>query len=510
MTISISRYINIVSGVGGASPIPAKQLILRLITTNPLVPAGMSVDFSGGPAAALADIAAYFGNGSAEFARALFYFSWVSPNLGQPQAISFWGWAASARAPQIFGDDSSIALSTLQAITAGTFVLNLGGNPQTLGPINLSSAGSLAAVATAIQAAINAISSGGTLWTNATVQYNAQTGNFVFAGGIAGPCTVAVTDGTQNLATALGWTSPFPETIVAPGAAAQDVPTTLAAMASFSNNFGSFNFIPTITQTQMGQASLWAKGQNVQYRYCQAVNAANAAAISAALIGNGGTDLVLSPISTEFPELCPAIMEAATDYTRRNAVMNYEFKQFAGLTPSVTDDTGYALYAGLRVNFYGITQINGANLAFYQPGFMCGGATDPTDENVFSNESWMKAAAAAGIMNLQVSVNEISADTAGENAVTNVLMASCVTPGLRNGSIRKGKPLTAQQQAYITSLTDDPTAWVQVQTSGYWLEVEVVPWTDPVTQLPGYQIQYTLIYSKNDVVRFVQGTHSLI
>ena len=309
---------------------------MRLITNNPLVPAGTAIDFSGGPQAALADIAAYFGTASGEYARALFYFSWVSPNLGQPQAISFWRWVSAACAPQIFGDDSAISLANLNTITAGTFQLDLNGVTQTLGPINLASAGSLAAVATAIQAAVNAYSAGGTLWTNATVQYNSQTGNFIFTGGVAGACTVAVTDGTQNLATALGWTSPFPNTIIAPGAAAEDVPTTLPNMASFSNNFGSFSFIPTISQTQMGQASLWAKSQNVQYRYCQAVNAANAAAISAAVIANGGTDLILSPLSTEFPELCPAIMEAATDYTRRNAVMNYEFKQFAGLTPSVT------------------------------------------------------------------------------------------------------------------------------------------------------------------------------
>ena len=162
------------------------------------------------------------------------------------------------------------------------------------------------------------------------------------------------------------------------------------------------------------------------------------------------------------------------------------------------------------MNFYGITQINGANLAFYQPGVMCGGATDPTDENVFSNESWMKATAAASIMNLQLGTNEISADTAGENAVTNALMTDVVNAGLFNGTIRKGKPLTSQAQAYITSLTGNSNAWIQVQNSGYWLQVVIVPWTDPITQLPGYQIQYTLIYSKNDVVRFVSGTHSLI
>src|ERR1700749_3252966 len=122
MTISISEYISITSGVGGANPIPAKQLILRLITINPLVPAGTSIDFAGGPQAALASVAAYFGTASDEYKRAAFYFSWTSPRLGQAQAISFWGWAATARAPQIFGDNT-LSLTALQAITAGTMVL---------------------------------------------------------------------------------------------------------------------------------------------------------------------------------------------------------------------------------------------------------------------------------------------------------------------------------------------------------------------------------------------------
>jgi hypothetical protein len=503
MTISISQYVSITSGVGGASPIPAKQLILRLLTTNPLVPAGTSIDFSGGPQAALASVAAYFGTASAEYARAAFYFAWTSPRLGQAQAISFWGWAATARAPQIFGDDSLISLTALQGVTAGTFVLNLNGQAQTIGPLNLSTANSLAAVAIAVQGAINGVS--GTLWSNATVQFNSTTGNFIFTGGVAGACTVAVTDGTQNLAAALGWTSIFPNTILAPGAAAVDVPTTLNAMANFSNNFGSFAFIPTITQTQMGQASLWAKASNVQYRYCQAVNAANAA-----LFNNGGTDLILSPIATEFPELCPSIQEAATNYTLRNAVSNYMFKVFPGLTPSVTNDADFSTYSALRVNFYGVTQIDGVQLAFYQQAVMCGGPTDPIDENVYSNESWMKGAAAAAIMNLQIGVPEIPADTSGENMVTNVLFSNLVVAGLRNGSIRVGKPLDANQKAYIDTVTGITNSWVQVQTDGYYLAVEIVPYTDPLTQLAGYQIEYLLVYSKNDVIRKVLGTHALI
>jgi len=51
-------------------------------------------------------------------------------------------------------------------------------------------------------------------------------------------------------------------------------------------------------------------------------------------------------------------------------------------------------------------------------------------------------------------------------------------------------------------------AWKQVQNLGYWLGVVIEPIVvDLVTE---YQINYTLIYSKDDVIRFVQGTDILI
>ncbi len=67
-----------------------------------------------------------------------------------------------------------------------------------------------------------------------------------------------------------------------------------------------------------------------------------------------------------------------------------------------------------------------------------------------------------------------------------------------------GKTLTTLQQAFITQETNDPLAWYQVQNNGYWLDVVIV--------LVGneYQATYTLIYSKDDVIRKVNGIHTLI
>ena len=76
------------------------------------------------------------------------------------------------------------------------------------------------------------------------------------------------------------------------------------------------------------------------------------------------------------------------------------------------------------------------------------------------------------------------------------------------GSIEVGKTLTTAQKAYIGNATGSTTAWQQVQTSGYWLNVVISQYTvDGVNQ---YKAVYTLIYSKNDTIRLVQGTDVLI
>jgi hypothetical protein len=141
---------------------------------------------------------------------------------------------------------------------------------------------------------------------------------------------------------------------------------------------------------------------------------------------------------------------------------------------------------------------------------MMGGPTAPVDENIFANESWMKSAAAAAILNLQIALNAVNAGTAGENAILNTLQTSVVNVGLLNGSIITGKAFTPAQKSYIAQVTGVQNAWIQVQNDGYWLDVEIVPYVDPTTELPGYECTYLLVYSKGDVVRFVSGNHVLI
>ena len=63
MPIPFDRYVDITSSVGGTEVAAQRELILRLITTNPLIPSGTIEEFE-----SAAEVSTYFdGDTSAEF-----------------------------------------------------------------------------------------------------------------------------------------------------------------------------------------------------------------------------------------------------------------------------------------------------------------------------------------------------------------------------------------------------------------------------------------------------------
>ena len=134
-----------------------------IVTGNALVPTGQIVSFQSAAA-----VGVYFGTSSEEYARAVFYFGWISKQGTQPNLLSFWNWNNDAATNDlIYGGTPIDTLSQFNAITSGELELTMGGVTHTLTGINLSAAGSLAAVATDITNAIQAYSAGGSQWTGA-------------------------------------------------------------------------------------------------------------------------------------------------------------------------------------------------------------------------------------------------------------------------------------------------------------------------------------------------------
>lgn len=500
MAIDISRYVDITSGVGGSGGVRQRDLIGRIFVDNPKVPSNGLVELTSAD-----DAAAYFGSTSEEYKRALFYFSFISKNISSPRKIQFARYAKTANPPRIYGSKVATLLSQFNAITAGTLTISAGGNTANLTDLNFSAAASLAAVATTLQTAIRAAT--GAQFTTATVTYDAVAGAFNFVGSTPGAADISVTvTGTVNdISTKIGW---GPSAVFSPGVAVTTITDTLTNSAGGSSNFGSFLFMGAMTTADILEAANWNAARNVEYMYVARCDDSNRVALGAALIGIGGTALTYAPVATEWDEMAPMIVLAATDYTKRNAVQNFMFQQFDGLTAKVSTDALAADLDAVRINYSGVTQTAGQLISFYQRGVLGGGSTDPVDQNTYANEMWLKDAARANLISLLLALSRVPANTEGRGQVIAILQ-DVIDRALFNGAISVDKPLNTVQKLYIGQMTGDDLAWHQVQNAGYWLDAnpESYVTTDGRTE---WKITYTLIYSKDDAVRKVEGTHVLI
>ncbi len=503
MAINSNKYVEINSAVAAGTVVPERQLIGRLFTVNPLLPTGSVMEFSS--AAAVGD---YFTTESEEYKRASQYFSYQSKSLRRPINISFARWVDADAAPRIYGDKNGVKVSDINIITDGSLRLKLGGSAQSFTAIDFSSDITFSDIADTLQTKIRTGS--GAMFTSATVTYDAVRGCFNLVGGEATTAEVEVllgTSGTTTLPETLGWLTGS-SLIWSDGALKEDVTDVLDNSTNLSDNFGSFLFQPELTSDEIIEAAEWNALQNIMFQYYVPVVYDDAETLSAALIGIEGVGLILTDETVDkYPEQMPMQVLASTDYNAINSVQNYMYQQFPTMPVTVISTSVSDFLDALRVNYNGATQTAGQTLAFFQRGLLMGGATSPIDMNTYANEQWLKSAAKAALFTMLLGLAKVSANEAGRTTVLSILQG-VINRALSNGTISVGKTLTDAQKIEITVLTGDNQSWHQVQDIGYWVNVVIVPVT--VSGRTEYKAVYTLIYSKDDVLRKVEGEHILI
>jgi hypothetical protein len=511
MSLPLSRYVNIVSSVGAPTSFLGRALTLRLFTINPLVPPLTVLEFTNA-----ADVGTYFGTTSGEYLRAIVYFGFISKNVTAPALISYSRWVSTAQDPAVYGGDTQVqALATYTPITAGSIGITVsggaGGSNQ-FTAINFSTAttlgGAAPSVASLLQTAIRTYTGGGAMFTGATVTYDAVRGAFDLAMGTASPGAVlTIQPGAtgQDISALLGWTGD-PTAVFAAGAAVETLTQTLDNSVGVSNNFGSFNFIPVLSSSQLVEVATWTDASDFGYMHLVGMLSANVSSYMPLIAGLGGTGVTLNNTSGTYPELLPGMILAATDYVLPNAAQNYMFQQDGSFPAEVTATSVANTMDGLGVNYMGQVQQAGVAVNFYQRGVLTGISTDATDMNVYANEMWLKDAAAVALVNLLVGVNQVPANNTGRGMILSTLQP-IIDQALLNGTISVGKPLTSTQILYISQITNDTNAWQQVKTIGYWVNCIIIPDPDHAGQ---FIAEYTLVYSKDDIIRFVSGRDVLI
>lgn len=506
MSISIKKYVDITSGVGAGAAVKERELIMRLFTTNPLVPAGTVLEMTD-----INDVATKFGTQSEEYKRASMYFGFVSKIITKAKKISFAPYSLTSAAvpPSIVGGAPTTVIATWKAVTDGSLRIELGGSDFLLSGMDFNAVADLAGVAAVIQAKLRTASS----LANATVTYdNIGTKFGVSFVGYTPPANVVlITPGTgTDIRTLAGFTAVL-GMVTSPGSAALTPLDYVIEADAISDNYGSFAFCGNALDHDTVQSIAdWTSGQNVKYMYLVPVTFADFADWYGTLQTYAGCAMtIVNDSNTQFDEQIPGVILGATDYSLRNASQNYMFQQFTGITPKVDDNQqANAIDNDTRVNYYGRTKNAGQPIDFYQNGYLCGTSTAPLQMNVHANEQWFKAAATAQLMSLLLNLPIIPATEEGRSIVLAGIQ-DIIDRALYNGTIKAEKDLTVDQKAYVTMITGDPLAWHQVQGIGYWLDATVKSEvkTNGTTT---YIIDYTLLYSKADAVNKITGRDILI
>lgn len=492
MSISIERYVSITSGVIGAQAVAMRELVGLRMSTDPRVPVGAHVVVQ-----SAGDALDYFGQG-AEHDFASQYFAYTSPApASRAPRLRYAAYVDVARPARIYGSRIDATLAEFQAVTAGDLSITIGGVTEDYTGINLSTAMSFADVASTLTGLVAGDFPG------SVVSYDAVSATFNLVTGTTGAADISVESGA--LAAMLGWGE---SAVFSGGAAAQTPLEALREAEQVTDSFGSFSFGAALTDDEVVALAQYNAGLNIKYTYLQGVSAGDALALSAAIIGIKSVGLVLNGTPGEYKEALPAATMAATNYDRRNATVNYMYRQLSGMTADVTTDAMANTYDAARVNYYGETANAGQRIAFFQRAFLMGGATDPLDMNVHANEQWLKALLTSRLMSLQLSLGKIPANNEGRGYVI-AQVVDAANLAKFNGTIITGKTFGPAQQIAITQLTGDPDAWQEVRSNGFWADAVVVERTGE-SMVTEYEIQYTLVYSKNDVVRKITGSHNLV
>lgn len=500
--ISFTRYINIISGVGAGAGVRNRELILRVLTTNGLIPPGIVIEFGNADA-----VSAYFGSSSPEYARAARYFGFVSKSIRSPRKISFGRFVDTDLAPMIVGDSAAKTLNPWLSITTGTLNLTIDTAPIAITAIDTSAATSLTDVASIIQTALRAESDA--QLTTCTVTFNTNTNQFVFTGSVTGSGDVICTGGT--VANLLGWDASGAVNV--PGQLAQTPAEAIAASEGVSSNFGSFLFqpvlVPSTEATEISAVALWNHTKNNRYMYLQASPSQDAGDLWDDNKGNSGMGVTVQPAGAfDYSDQIPAEILAATDYTAVNGAQSYMYYSFGNRTVTVSDDLVADQMDAVRANYIGVTETAGQQLAFYQRGVLFGDATAAVDMNVYANEMWLKDYIGAAMMELLLNLPTLPANEDGRSLIMSVLQTS-TEAAKTNGTISAGKTLTNIQRQYITQITGNPNAWRQVQDAGSYFDVNFTSETT-VDNRTEYTANYQLVYGKADQIRKVNGSNVLI
>lgn len=455
----------------------ALDLVGLMLTASTRVPIGEVLSFPNDGTS----VSTYFGAGSTEAATAAIYFAGFDTSTQKPASILFTQYPTAAVGAYLRGGPvGTLTLAELQAITAGTLTINVGGSPITSASISLAAASSFSDAATLIEAGFTS--------PGFSVTYDSVSEGFLFTTTATGASATIAFPTTDAFATALFLTQAT-GAVLSQGADVAVPGTFMDAVVAQDQNWASFMtlFDPDggSGNTDKLAFAAWTNQQNKRFVYVAGdtditPTESNNATTSLGYIlkqnnYNGTIPVDGDPASgwTETAAInlsafvCGAI--ASINFTAINGRTTLAFRGQAGLPATVTNATVYENLLANGYNCYAVFATANQNFTEFQPGSISG-EFEWADSYV--NEIWLNNALQLALMELLQQSNSIPYDQFGFE----LIKAACQDPinaALIFGAIRTGVVLSSAQAAEINAAAGASISGI-IQNQGYYLQVQPV------------------------------------
>lgn len=485
MSIPASTLVSVVPGVLGAggNPLDFNGVIL---SDNSLLSNGAPTSFAN-----YAAVAAFFGASSIEAKMASIYFTGFNNATQIPSALLFARYPNPAIAAFMIGGIHT-TLSALQAITAGAMAVTIDGAANTITALDLHAVASLAAMATAITAALTPNAGG------AVVSYDTTLQKFIITSGTTGVGST-LTVATGNLADALGFTVATGAAL-SQGADVSDPTTFMNTLLNYTQDWVAFTTTFEPIEADKEAFATWTDGTKGRFMYAAWDTDGTAVQNPLSFTGFGkwlktnqrsGTAALWNSTDAAVAPLLAAFVlgaTAATNFNVANGRISYAFKGNSGLTPEVTDATSAANLLDNGYSFYGQYATANQQFLFFNNGQISG---QYLWIDAYVGAIWLNNALQLALMELFANTNSLPYNTQGYSMIAAAAQGP-ITQALNNGVIRPGVALSAAQIAEANSQAGTDIS-VPLQNNGYYFQV--VPVTDPIVRAartsPACNLWYT-------------------
>ena len=493
MTIPASQLVDITPRVIGGG-LSGLSFVGTFLSTSSSLATKTALPFY-----SLSAVGDFFGTSSKEYELASNYFLADSNSSRKPSVLWFFRHVSSAAAAFLRGASSPAKLSALTAITDGSFGIKVDGTSISVTSLDLSSATSFSAVATAIQ---TKLASG---LASTTCSWDSNFQAFVITSPTTGATSTiefatAGSSGT-DVSALLGLTSGT----LSQGSAVKTLTETMEDCVKSNSDFVSFMPVWEETSVEAFELAEWCNDQGVRFIYCLTDKSADALiANNSACLARQVADFYGVCCAYNTKNLSAAIMGiiASIDPSLLNGRKTLAFKQQNGLAFTVDDESDAQNLLGNGYNFYGDYATASNQFKLLQNGQISGNAkwADTYYGQIFIRDGLQNAWINALTMNNTVPYNQ-----AGYGILRAAAMDT-INTAVNAGFIRQGVSLSEAQKATVESEAGLDISGA-LQTQGWYLQI-----LDPTTQVR--QERGTPVvnfwYMDGGSIQKIQGTSTVL